>query len=835
MAEFNPDAGNFQAQDQTGVSRGTGPNQAFETLFSGLGDALESGVQTKDNYIQNTIEDEARAGFDALNQGFGMTPETVPADLTRSGESLSKLANAYNQGKVTQEYYYQRLASNLKSLRAKYPGYEKQVDDIVQRVTGTRPANAFRDAMMANMEAANASAASASDKYQQWVLQDGNIGYIQMAFPDYFQNPDKYTPQQVYSGVAALKGADQTWESQKLQLEGNKAFAGQALNERLAYVGSSLLQGAGNSMGVGGSDFMKKLDQFQKKGGGSEEEIAALKNGYEQFIFAAQSAMIKETSDPVFIKQFTPTELDQYRQAAMKPLLQIRDLLAQDQYSEAAMIMARNQNLQNKALSSLYKSDPNLLASSALSKISPELADFFTQDLMAREGGPAGYAEKVAITDQMISIVGGDDTLSQATRRIIDNKNATQAQKNTQAATLVDQFTTTLKSGKADAETISRIVQQNYAEGIDDIFGMVDTSTDAKGNSQYLRLYGQMFNPEITKAVVGSNDPAALKAYTDAAVDKFQAIPEFRKAAADLTENVAYSKYLRARYDEGSNRIILEADQDAINRLGFFTKGNEAYSGEKFQLQQAIKAKDAFNQALSVMAPIIEAGGGDELEGIQQLMGSVALNLQPDQKRGFFGWLNESIDSAVQDLMTPVGEAGKTEETSKSEGNFQEVGSSGTEEIEDELSFNIPLTDDYVGQSADAASIQQGLISRGLPDHVARGIIANLRDESNLNPAINEQNPLVRGSRGGYGLAQWTGPRRRALEAYAADRGVPASDADVQLDFLMEELNTTESAAYRRLLNSDNAAEAAQIFLNHFERPAERHRRTRALAYASLE
>lgn len=831
MAEFNPDSGNFQAQDQTGVSRGTGPNQAFETLFSGLGDALESGVQTSDNYIQNTIEDDAREGFDALNQGFGMTPETVPADLTRSGDSLSKLASAYNQGKVTQEYYYQRLASNLKSLRSKYPGYEKQVDDIVQRVTGTRPANAFRDAMMANMEAANASASSASDKYQQWVVQDGNIGYIQMAFPDYFENPGKYSPEQVYSGVAALKGADQTWESQKLQLEGNKAFAGQALNERLSYVGSSLLQGAGNSMGVGGSDFMQKLDTFQRKGGGSPEEVAALKNGYEQFVFAAQSAMIKETSDPVFIKQFTPTELDQYRQSAMKPLLQIRDLLAQDQYSEAAMIMARNQNLQNKALSSLYKNDPNLLASSALSKISPELADFFTQDLMTREGGPAGYAEKVAITDQMISIVGGDDTLSQATRRIIENKNATQSQKNAQAGTLVDQFTTTLKSGKADAETVSRVVQQNYAEGIDDIFGMVDTSTDAKGNSQYLRLYGQMFNPEITKNIINSNDPAALKAYTDAAVDKFQAIPEFRKAAADLTDTAAYSKYFRARYDEGSNRIILEADQGAINNLGYFNK-----SDEKLHLQQAIKAKDAFNQALSVMAPIIEASGGNELEGIQKLMGSVALNLQPDKKKGFFGWLNDSLDSAVQDLMTPVGKVGKEKEGGKEPASsFQEVGSGATEEINDELSFDIPLTDDFVGASANAGSIQEGLTARGLPDHVARGIIANLRDESNLNPAISEQNPLVRGSRGGYGLAQWTGPRRRQLEAYAEDRGVSPADADVQLDFLMEELNTTESAAYRRLLRTDNAAEAAQVFLNHFERPAERHRRTRELAYANID
>jgi len=70
-----------------------------------------------------------------------------------------------------------------------------------------------------------------------------------------------------------------------------------------------------------------------------------------------------------------------------------------------------------------------------------------------------------------------------------------------------------------------------------------------------------------------------------------------------------------------------------------------------------------------------------------------------------------------------------------------------------------------------------------------------MKVESRLDPGINEINPLVKGSRGGYGLLQWTGPRRRQFEAFAQQRGVNPSDWNTQLDFLSYELGTTESRA----------------------------------------
>ena len=133
--------------------------------------------------------------------------------------------------------------------------------------------------------------------------------------------------------------------------------------------------------------------------------------------------------------------------------------------------------------------------------------------------------------------------------------------------------------------------------------------------------------------------------------------------------------------------------------------------------------------------------------------------------------------------------------------------------------------------SADAEAIRAGLIARGLPDYVADGFVMNFQDESGLNPGINERNPTVAGSRGGFGLAQWTGPRRVALEEFAAQRGADVSDPNVQMDFLMTELQGPESRAAASIMGTADKGQAAAAIVNEFLRPAETHRAARVAEY----
>lgn len=115
-------------------------------------------------------------------------------------------------------------------------------------------------------------------------------------------------------------------------------------------------------------------------------------------------------------------------------------------------------------------------------------------------------------------------------------------------------------------------------------------------------------------------------------------------------------------------------------------------------------------------------------------------------------------------------------------------------------------------------------MQRGIPRHVAIGIAGNMAVESaGFQTDVNEFAPVVPGSRGGYGLNQWTGPRRRQYEAFAADRGAPTSDLGTQLDFTVWELQNTEASAGKALMGAQSPEDAARIYSEKFLRPGVPH------------
>lgn len=130
------------------------------------------------------------------------------------------------------------------------------------------------------------------------------------------------------------------------------------------------------------------------------------------------------------------------------------------------------------------------------------------------------------------------------------------------------------------------------------------------------------------------------------------------------------------------------------------------------------------------------------------------------------------------------------------------------------------------------------LVERGVPQHVAAGFAGNFRSESGWDPGINEIDPLVEGSRGGFGLYQLTGPRRRQYESWAPQQGRGLSDPYAQLDFMLEELNTTEREARDAIFAARDVDEAARLVSEEFLRPGIPHldrRINAAREYAGLE
>lgn len=102
----------------------------------------------------------------------------------------------------------------------------------------------------------------------------------------------------------------------------------------------------------------------------------------------------------------------------------------------------------------------------------------------------------------------------------------------------------------------------------------------------------------------------------------------------------------------------------------------------------------------------------------------------------------------------------------------------------------------------------------------AAGVVGQLGHESAGLQAINETNPVVPGSRGGFGWAQWTGPRRKAFESWATENKADVADPEANYQFLLHELkDTPEGRVLPALRAAPDAQAAGRLFTDQFLRP----------------
>lgn len=108
-----------------------------------------------------------------------------------------------------------------------------------------------------------------------------------------------------------------------------------------------------------------------------------------------------------------------------------------------------------------------------------------------------------------------------------------------------------------------------------------------------------------------------------------------------------------------------------------------------------------------------------------------------------------------------------------------------------------------------------------LTDAQAAGVVGNLMYESGGFNSLQEIQPTVPGSRGGYGYAQWTGPRRNAFESYAKSNDLDPSSYEANYGFLKHEIETDpyERRQFNTVKKARTAEEAARLVSDNFLRP----------------
>lgn len=106
----------------------------------------------------------------------------------------------------------------------------------------------------------------------------------------------------------------------------------------------------------------------------------------------------------------------------------------------------------------------------------------------------------------------------------------------------------------------------------------------------------------------------------------------------------------------------------------------------------------------------------------------------------------------------------------------------------------------------------------GLTTEDGAAIVGNLGHESGGFKYFQEIDPVVPGSRGGFGWCQWTGPRRVAFESYCKRNHLDPKSDRANYGYLFTELKGSEKGAIPAVKKAIGLQGKVAAFEAHFER-----------------
>lgn len=131
-------------------------------------------------------------------------------------------------------------------------------------------------------------------------------------------------------------------------------------------------------------------------------------------------------------------------------------------------------------------------------------------------------------------------------------------------------------------------------------------------------------------------------------------------------------------------------------------------------------------------------------------------------------------------------------------------------------------TEDHNHKSVENTSVAAKLYNRlselGLKTHQISGVLGSLSGESTVNLSATALNPSSKA----FGIAQWLGSRLVGLKEFGKERGRDFKNEDIQIEYLLHELqNTSEKKSLQAIKKAKNVEEATMIWTRQFERPSE--------------
>lgn len=664
MASFVEDLRLGNTPDYSNKSGGpirTQSNDAFGTLFKGVGEVLDTGFKAVDNENQKQIDSSLYKGIDEIRNAQGVdaavqantpssqslfdptkdgstaaTPSAAPPGIDTATSEVARFAQARADGRISDTYFYSRVEALVRQVRSRYPGYREEIDKKVSSIVGTTPANALRSALLADITKSQTQAQKEKDDWRRYV--DQNMGDMppslrQRAVAGEDSPEFRAT---VRNEVGQRKFVQQERSNYTAELEADAAKGRYDERKAVEYAGKTangLVNDSFNDAldaGTRGQSLMASIQKLQGKTP-TPEELIALKQQFGQFRLnlsnKIDSAFAQnwsaDSTNSYASKIQDPGKLKSIKEAAMSRVNDMETALTNGDWGVfAANANAAKASKEAAVRQVLETNDAARTITTMREVFGPEVTTLY---LNGTVGGAAGMKTlsdaATAINNLSKGQVGtGQKKMSET---LDQQKSANVRDRGAATRALIQDTAETLANPTTPAPAVKNLVGGVYEDP-----ALMNKFSDAASKQE---VFNRLTNPGISNNLSKGkeSDPTNWDSYRKWAGNNFYnayqgdiaSIKEFKKSANQNGIDIQVGP---------TGRLVVT--QKANTGEGWVMAG-----GARARFQEFSEIASKMNVSITNMEAIAKAGGEKVIDALAPLYAEMGLSpqgAQEDKKPG---------------------------------------------------------------------------------------------------------------------------------------------------------------------------------------------------------
>ena len=718
MAEFAKDLQPTGA-DYLNESKGirNAPGLDLGSLFEGVGKTIEIHAKSVQNQQQNEIDQSIYDSYDTASDSrmldtLASQDETsifnggqVPVGISQGLQGIRKLAAAKEAGKVGDIRFWSSMEAEAKKLRARFPGQREYIDKQIAQVTGGRPANEVRNAILERQNILAQERQSGADYERKYL--DENAKYLPPGVADLYRKGDlKFTALQ--SLVESRKSDDYRIEGEKsrITLEAEQGRMEDRRNEQAATAAidtytknfltdTTLAAGTIGEVQAGawlsGGDLIKKVqsDMAAGKVPTPEEQaqlrqnVAILRARFQQGLAGVLDG--KSPGKKSFGDVLSSETRKKITDNAMKQFDVIDSMLTDQKYGYFEMGLNNIKAQQDANMAKFNQDNPVWAILGKLAEVdkngtvweqfqkSPEGAAAMNQ--ATRSLSQVVTANTVVTPGKTVS--KSIDDLNQASGGRADPKSV---------KSVIDTSIDILTKGNIADKRIH--IENLFSDNADNLINKFKSVSDQS------YIFNRMAAPEVTKAIEEATKeyPELRNLYTQWAITAWKAQQNNNISSVGMTQDGSANVDLT--YDPTTMQFGVQRNPTKVGR----NVVSQTLYGNNVDLWNLGAVSDAvtnLNQSISTLKPILAMNGLSDQqidEEIRNIIGAKAYTLGRDGSENFTQKLIKAVGTAGAAMAQNVSDSmsGKPQTGGSPFANF--LGSWGSPISERSLL-------DYIGQA----------------------------------------------------------------------------------------------------------------------------------------